>query len=137
MLKRIKKYNIYKNNNLNQKIMHEITIYSKQNKKYIKLECASSFLKKLLGLMGKKRFDGLIFKQRYGNRFLSSIHTCFMRMPIDLIYINREMYVQETITLNPWKIYLPKKGNIKYIIELPKGSINKYDISLHTKISIE
>lgn len=116
--------------------MYKITFYYKQNEKYIILECASSFLKKLMGLMGQKKFNGLIFKQKYTNRYLSSIHTCFMRKTIDLIYINQEMYVQEITTLKPWNIYLPKKGNIKYIIELPKGSINKYDISLNTKVSV-
>lgn len=98
---------------------------------------AKTFRQRLIGLMGKTNFNGLIFKQKHNGRFNSSIHTCFMKENIDLIYVNHEMKIQELITLNTWKLYIPKNGYIKYIIELPEKSISKYKLEINTKVVIK
>ena len=49
---------------------------------------AESFLSRLLGLMFKKNIsveEGMIFY------YTSSIHTCFMRFPIEVVFLNRDM----------------------------------------------
>jgi uncharacterized membrane protein (UPF0127 family) len=120
--------------------MYNIIIINKKNKqkRIIKnIECANNFQKRLLGLMGKSNFNGLIFKQTSKNRFLGSIHTCFMKTKIDVIYINSEMKIQELVELEQWKLYIPKNGEIKYIIELPENSIQKYGLNNYSKIVIE
>ena len=102
----------------------------------MEVECADTFKKRLFGLMGKKKFNGLLFKQKYSNRFCSSIHTSFMLVPIDLIYIDKNMRISQTTTLNPWKIFIPKEDNTKYIIELPENSISRKNIKINTKIKL-
>lgn len=46
------------------------------------------------------------------------------------------MKIHELTTLNPWQLYIPKKGNIKHIIELPEKSINKHNIKINDKVVI-
>ena len=113
--------------------MYNILIINKNYEQKYKIKnipIANSFMKRFLGLMGKNKFSGLIFKQKHTDKYSNSIHTCFMKAPIDIIYINNEMKIQEITTLKPWKLYIPKKGNIKYIIELPENSVNKHHIKL-------
>ena len=47
------------------------------------------------------------------------------------------MTIQEMKTLKAWKLYIPKYGNIKYIIELPEKSIEKYHLEIEDKVVIE
>ena len=120
--------------------MYTITFINKNTKqKYIikNISYANTFKKRLLGLMGKTNFDGLMFKQKYENRFYSSIHTCFMKVPIDIIYVNEKNEIQELKKLVPWKLYIPKNGYIKYIIELPENSIKKYELEKGIKVVVE
>lgn len=129
-----------KKNNNHEKIMYTITFINKNTKqKYIikNISYANTFKKRLLGLMGKTNFDGLMFKQKYENRFYSSIHTCFMKVPIDIIYVNEKNEIQELKKLEPWKIYIPKNGYIKYIIELPENSMKKYELEKGVKVVVE
>ncbi|MEE1117153.1 DUF192 domain-containing protein [Methanosphaera sp.] len=120
--------------------MYTITFINKNTKqKYIikNISYANTFKKRLLGLMGKTNFDGLMFKQKYENRFYSSIHTCFMKVPIDIIYVNEKNEIQELKKLEPWKIYIPKNGYIKYIIELPENRMKKYELEKGVKVVVE
>ena len=119
--------------------MYKIKIYNNKNEQKSKIgniSCADTFTKRLLGLMGKNKFNGLIFKQKHQSKYYNSIHTSFMKVPIDILYINNQMKIQETKTLNPWQLYIPKKGNIKHIIELPEKSINKHNIKINDKVVI-
>ncbi len=100
------------------------------------LECANSFKKRLIGLMNKKSFDGLIFKQDYHDRFNGCIHTSFMKKTIDVIYVNLDYTVNEVVTLRPWKFYLPENGDIGYIIELPEHSLEQYNITTDSSIRV-
>jgi uncharacterized membrane protein (UPF0127 family) len=98
---------------------------------------ANTFRKRLIGLMWKRNFNGLIFKQKLSNKFNASIHTCFMKVPIDIIYVNEKNEIQELKKLVPWKLYIPKNGYIKYIIELPENSIKKYELEKGIKVVVE
>ncbi len=125
-----------KNIKNNKKIMYELIIYTKNNKQIIKLEYASDFIKRLKGLMGKEKIKPLLFIQPYTNRYLSTIHTFFMKKTIDIIYISQENMINETKTLKPWRIYIPKKNKIKYIIELPQNTLKQNNIENNTRIKI-
>ncbi|RAP52200.1 MAG: hypothetical protein BZ138_03555 [Methanosphaera sp. rholeuAM270] len=119
--------------------MYIIEIIKRKNQQRYKIEnidYADTFYKRLVGLIGKKKINGLIFKQKHHNPLSGSIHTCFMKIPIDIIYINNNMKIQESTTLAPWKLHIPQKGNIKYIIELPEKSIEKNNIEIGDTIQI-
>jgi uncharacterized membrane protein (UPF0127 family) len=84
------------------------------------IKYASTFSERLVGLMFIKEMrgmDGLILDP--GN----SIHNCFVRFPIDVIFISRENRVVKIIRgFKPWRfswIYLKSKC----VLELPNGKI--------------
>jgi uncharacterized membrane protein (UPF0127 family) len=60
-----------------------------------------------------------------------------MKVPIDIIYVNEKNEIQELKKLVPWKLYIPKNGYIKYIIELPENSIKKYELEKGIKVVVE
>ena len=90
--------------------------------KVFNLDVANSFLKKFIGLMGKKEISkGLFFPKT------RSIHTFFMRDNIDIIMINKDneiVYLKKNLKRN--KIVIKKEAY--HTIELPKNSINNLNI---------
>lgn len=87
---------------------------------------ADTILKRLVGLLGKKEFrkgQALVLKPA------NSIHTFFMRFPIDVLFVDKENKVIKAIScLKPWRlssVYL----RAKVIIELPCGTLQEIPIT--------
>ncbi len=79
-------------------------------------------LRRLTGMIFRRfvcgKFDALIFER------CSSVHTCFMRYPLDLVFIDRENRVVSVHRrVRPWKLVFGGKGAIT-VIELPPGAID-------------
>ena len=88
-------------------------IINKNNYKRIKL--ADSYFERLKGLMFKKDIDyGLLIKTDIS----SSIHSCFMRFPLDVYFIKDSLIFDE-IVLNPWSFYKPCK-KADFVLEFKK-----------------
>lgn len=82
---------------------------------YPQVEVASNFRRRFLGLMGRRNLDegtGLLLTH------CSSIHTCFMCFPIDVVYLDRNFKVLEYETVRPWRLGSLIKGTC-HILELP------------------
>lgn len=95
---------------------------------------ANTFFKRFKGLMGKKTLDkgdGLyIYK-------CNSIHMFFMRFPIDVIFLDKNKAIVHLIeNFKPWRLTLPVKFAMD-TLELPAGTIKKYNISLGDTINLE
>ena len=82
---------------------------------------ADSFFKRMKGLLGRKELnpgEGLILKP------CNSVHTFFMRFPIDIVFVDKNNKVIKTVlSLRPFfltGIYLSSHS----CIELPSGTIN-------------
>lgn len=85
-------------------------------------EVADSFMSRFKGLMLRKHLDessGLLIKK------CSSIHTCFMRFPIDVIYLDKNYTVLYTETVYPWRVGKIVK-HTRHVLELPQGKKEKY-----------
>ncbi|MEK8023627.1 MAG: DUF192 domain-containing protein [Candidatus Hydrogenedentota bacterium] len=83
-----------------------------------RIELADSFDAKLMGLMGRAKLDegeGLLLKNT------PSIHMCFMRFPIDAIFLDGEgRIVRICARLRPW---LGLAGaDARDCLELPAGT---------------
>jgi len=86
-------------------------------------EIADSALTRLKGLMGRKGLDG-------GTGLLiepcNSIHTFFMRFPIDVIYLGKAPRAADYVVLavrrglKPWRMDFPVFG-ARAVLELPEG----------------
>ena len=87
------------------------------NKTNVRIMKADSFFSKLLGLMGKTNIEiGLLIPG------CNSIHTFFMKIPIDTIFIGSDNKIVQIIhNLKPWRIVLPV-SRAKDTLELESGS---------------
>jgi uncharacterized membrane protein (UPF0127 family) len=85
-------------------------------------EMADSFFSRFRGLMLKKNLErGLILKIPVGRgRRGSAIHMFFMRIPLDLVFLDEAKMVVDTVTLKPWQTYTPK-APARYVIEFKTG----------------
>ncbi|MGA2676034.1 MAG: DUF192 domain-containing protein [Methanobacterium sp.] len=95
------------------------------------VEMADSFSSRFRGLMLKKSLKkGMILKIPKGRgKMGSAIHMFFMRIPLDVIFLNNEKTVLDQVTLKPWQTYTPKKA-ARYVVELKQGNL----ISSETEI---
>ncbi len=89
----------------------------------IKILIAKTFKDKLLGLMFQKNINyGLYFPN------VNKIHTFFMKEPIDIIGLDKNMIVVEKYyNIAPSKIIILRKS--AHTLELPKGYSKNYKMN--------
>ena len=90
------------------------------------LEVARGFWKRFRGLMGKTYIPveyALAFPQ------CSSIHTCFMRIPIDVIYLNVRGECIGVETLEPWRLGHAPEGT-ETVVECAAGTCDSKGIGV-------
>jgi len=94
-------------------------------------DMANSFLSRFMGLMFKESIDkGLVLKIPEGRgRRGSGIHMFFMRIPLDVLFLDSEKKVVDAVYLKPWQMYNPKKP-ARYVIELQEGAITSSDTEI-------
>ena len=91
------------------------------------IKLANGFLQKFKGLMGQKslhKSEGLMLLS------CNSIHTCFMRFPIDVVFlnINHEVIAMKK-GVRPWRmVNFVKKAYIT--LEMTEGTIEYKNIEL-------
>lgn len=87
-------------------------------------DIADSFFSRFKGLMMVKNLErGLILKMPSDRgRRASGIHMFFMRISLDVLFVDSEMKVVDAVTLDPWTTYTPVAA-AKYVIELEKGKL--------------
>ena len=88
----------------------------------------TSYVGKVLGLIGKKHPHALLLKTRFG------IHTFGVRFPIDVVILNKS---NEIVTLKehllPNRIFF-WNPSFDTVIELPEGTIKKYNLKITDKL---
>jgi uncharacterized membrane protein (UPF0127 family) len=91
-----------------------------------RIQIASTFGRRFMGLMFRKSLpegSGLLLTP------CGSIHMCFMRMPLDIVYLDAEyrvLAVQKS--LRPWRVGAAVKG-AKMVLELPAGTLERRGLS--------
>jgi uncharacterized protein len=79
---------------------------------------------RLLGVMGKKglrRGEGMLLRPTF------SIHTAFVRFPIDAIFLDKDMEVVSVAhQLKPWRIAGARKA--KAVLELAAGECRRLGV---------
>ncbi len=92
-----------------------------------KLTVAESFRTRAQGLIGKKNLpsdEGIWFPKS------NWIHTCFMSIPIDVIYLDRNMKVKKLQPhLQPWRMPAPVLS-ARSVLEVSSGFIEKNNIQI-------
>ncbi|HXF60631.1 MAG TPA: DUF192 domain-containing protein [Caldilineaceae bacterium] len=94
---------------------------------------ANNFWTRLVGLMGVRELlpgDGLLLTPA------NSIHTHFMRIPIDVLYVQPDGRVVDIDeSLPPWRFSRIRK-QARMVIELPAGAIAAMDIRVGDYLDI-
>lgn len=108
------------------------TIRNKKSREILcrKVKKADCFFLRFMGLMGRRKMDageGLLLEG------VSSIHTCFMRFTIDVVYLDKDMNIVYVETVPPWHL---GKLTVKsvHILELPKGAGKKFELGAQIEI---
>ena len=82
---------------------------------------ADQFFSRLKGLMFSddiKPHDALLITS------CNSIHTCFMKYTIDVIFLSKDLRVVKILrNLKPWRMTLPRFG-AKQVLEMKGGSLS-------------
>jgi uncharacterized membrane protein (UPF0127 family) len=84
-----------------------------------------------MGRTGWGGTDGLLIRP------CSSIHTCFMRMPIDVVFVSRDGVVLDVAPeRTPWRLgpVVPRAG---WVLELPVGAIESSRTRLNDELVVE
>jgi hypothetical protein len=84
------------------------------------IEVASSFRQRLKGLIGRPCLNS-------GEALIllpcQSIHTCFMRFPIDVVFVDREGVVLRTLEMMKPYRFSPVIAHSHLVVELPGGRL--------------
>ena len=95
---------------------------------------ANTFRQRALGLMFRKEWkevDGFLLSP------CNAIHTFWMRMDIDVCFLDREKRVVKTVSrLKPWRMVNGGKG-CRDTLELPAGKLELVGTEPGDKLAIE
>lgn len=88
-----------------------------------------SRLKGLLGTRSLPDGEGLWIQP------CQSVHTFFMRYPIDVLFLNKEGSVIYATTLAPWRMSRWVRG-ANGVLELPAGTLNRTQTQIGNRIRL-
>jgi uncharacterized membrane protein (UPF0127 family) len=93
---------------------------------------AETPLTRLRGLLGRKGLrpdEGLLIRPT------SAIHTCFMRFPIDAVFLDRNLVVVGVVSdLRPWR--MAARRGAKAVLELAAGESRRRGITLGDRLEL-
>jgi uncharacterized membrane protein (UPF0127 family) len=98
-----------------------------------RLEVAESFLSRGKGLLGHERLneDSGMWIHR-----CNSIHTFFMKFPIDCIFVDKNLKVKAIYKdVRPWRLVPPVWG-ARSVFELASGAATKMNISVGDQLYV-
>ena len=92
-------------------------------------DMANSFISRFMGLMLKGGIErGLVLKIPEGRgRRGSGIHMFFMRIPLDVLFLDEGKVVVGKVHLKPWQMYNPKEP-ARFVVELEEGASSGTEI---------
>jgi uncharacterized protein len=95
------------------------------------LEVASTFRRRLRGLLGRSDFEGALLLA--GAR---SVHTLGMRFAVDVAHLDAELVVVRTTTMRPWRVgrYVPRARNV---VEAPAGAFASWGLRAGDQLEVK
>lgn len=97
-----------------------------------RLDKATSFKHRLLGLIGKRELND------YGMYFPNCnwIHTFFMSVPIDVIYVDKKMKIKKIDhKLKPWRLAMPVFA-ASSVIEIASGKASELKLQVGEELHV-
>lgn len=106
----------------------------------LKLDVARNFVRRFCGLMFRAGLASCPLEGMLITR-CPSVHTAWMRFPIDVVYLDAEGGVTRCIAgLKPWRAchgYRHRSianRRTAHVLELPSGSIERFGLDRHTRL---
>ena len=94
---------------------------------------ADSFFTRLRGLMFRRELpagEGLLIRPA------GSVHTCFMRFPIDVVVLDRDMrVVRVAAAVKPWRAVAARRG--RAVLELAAGEATRRGVEVGDRLSLD
>jgi uncharacterized protein len=92
---------------------------------------ARTALQRMKGLLGRRALsseEGLLLQPA------GSVHTWFMRFPIDVVFLDRELRVLRVVeALDPWRMAAARGA--KAVLELPAGAAARVRLQVGDELS--
>ena len=86
----------------------------------VRAEVARSFVERARGLIGRRNLapgEGMLILK------CNAIHTCFMRFPIDAVFLDRNNHVVKTVRdIRPWRLFVWGGWRAKKVLETAAGN---------------
>ncbi len=93
------------------------------NHDFSQVPVARSFVQRLIGLMGRRDRLSLFIPS------CASVHTWFMRSPIDIVFVDGNSLVLEIReSANPWGTHFGPRGT-RAVLEIPPGSARQLGLT--------
>jgi uncharacterized membrane protein (UPF0127 family) len=93
---------------------------------------AATTLRRTKGLLGR---NGLASDEGMLIRPASSIHTFFMRFPIDVVFLDRALVVRKVAAhVKPWRLVFARRA--REVLELPAGEAARRGIAVGQEIVV-
>jgi uncharacterized membrane protein (UPF0127 family) len=94
---------------------------------------ADSFLERARGLMGRRPLADL---EALWIHPCGSVHTCFMRFSIDLIFLDRQLRITDKRSqVKPFRLALGPSGSHS-VLELPAGRLTQLKCEVGQQLAI-
>jgi uncharacterized membrane protein (UPF0127 family) len=94
---------------------------------------ADTFLARFRGLMGRRELvsgEGLLLRPA------GSVHTCFMRFAIDVVFLDRELRVVRVAEdVRPWRAVAARRG--RAVLEMAAGDAARRGLTVGQRLRIE
>ena len=98
-----------------------------------RIEKARTPFERMKGLLGRAGLEpgGGMWIERCG-----SIHTCFMRFPIDVVFADADMIVRKAARrVAPWRMRCARGA--RHVFELPAGALDACPVAAGDRLRVE
>ncbi len=115
------------------KVERLIRIISLKNQAVISEKChvAECFWNRLKGLIGKSTWspgEGMLFPE------CRSIHMWFMRVPIEVVFLNEGRVTSLWRNVKPWRLVPVVDFRARDVLELPPGTIDRSKLEVGDRV---
>ena len=85
------------------------------------------------------RTRGMLFRRVLPEALLlrpcSSVHGAWMRVPLDVALLSRDLRVLHVQVLRPWGMTLPRRGAAQ-VLEAPAGSFERWGLEVNSRLGL-
>ena len=110
-----------------------VTLLSRARVVCASCSIADTLWTRMRGLMGRRELEpgeGLLLRPS------GSVHTCFMRFAIDIVFLDRELRVLAVSpAVRPWRLRLQRGA--RAVLELPAGEAERVGIAVGEELTVE